>query len=102
MRCQNMFGVPYPVFTRAPLVGSLDMDYWCSAFGTKGARVNTGYGTPNMFENLVSTFIKLDFFLDLELLDLKHCRALVVLIDRISYHMTRKRQFFSQFHPHAL
>ena len=37
----NMFGVPYPVFTRAPLVGSLDMDYWCSAFGTKGARVNT-------------------------------------------------------------
>ena len=46
---QNMLGVPYPVFTRAPLVGSLDMDYWCSAFGTKGARVNTGYGTPNMF-----------------------------------------------------
>ena len=47
----NMLGVPYPVqFTRAPLVGSLDMDYWCSAFGTKGARVNcTGYGTPNMF-----------------------------------------------------
>ena len=46
-----MLGVPYPVqFTRAPLVGSLDMDYWCSAFGTKGARVNcTGYGTPNMF-----------------------------------------------------
>ena len=44
-----MFGVPYPVFTRAPLVGSLDMDYWCSAFGTKGARVNTEYGTPNMF-----------------------------------------------------
>ena len=44
-----MFWVPYPVFTRAPLVGSLDMDYWCSAFGTKGARVNTGYGTPNMF-----------------------------------------------------
>ena len=33
----------------APLVGSLDMDYWCSAFETKGARVNTGYGTPNMF-----------------------------------------------------
>ena len=30
-------------FTRAPLVGSLDMDYWCSAlwaFGTKGALVN--------------------------------------------------------------
>ena len=49
---KNMLGVPYPVFTRAPLVGSLDMDYWCSAlwaFGTKGARVNTGYGTPNMF-----------------------------------------------------
>ena len=33
----------HPVFTRAPLVGSLDMDYWCSAFGTKGARVNTGW-----------------------------------------------------------
>ena len=47
-----MFGVPYPVFTRAPLVGSLDMDYWCSAFGTKGARVNTGYGTPNMFQTI--------------------------------------------------
>ena len=46
---KNMFGVPYPVFTRTPLVGSLDMDYWCSAFGTKCARVNTGYGTPNMF-----------------------------------------------------
>ena len=45
----NMFGVPYPVFKRAPLVGSLDMDYWCSAFGTKGASLNTGYGTPNMF-----------------------------------------------------
>ena len=28
------------LFSRAPLVGSLDMDYWCSAFGTKGARVN--------------------------------------------------------------
>ena len=46
----NMLGVPYPVqFTQAPLVGSLDMDYWCSAFGTKGARVKTVYGTPNMF-----------------------------------------------------
>ena len=47
----NMLGVPYPVqFTRAPLVGSLDMDYWCSSYETKGARVNsTGYGTPNMF-----------------------------------------------------
>ena len=47
-----MLGVPYPVqFTRAPLVGSLDMDYWCSAYGTKGARVNrTGYGAPNMFK----------------------------------------------------
>ena len=44
-----MLGVPYPVFSRAPLVRSLDMDYWCSAFGTKGALVNTGYGTPNMF-----------------------------------------------------
>ena len=48
----NMLGVPYPVFTRAPLVGSLDMDYWCSAYGTKGARVNTGYGTQNMFWHL--------------------------------------------------
>ena len=44
-----MFWVPYPVFRRAPLVGGLDMDYWCSASGTKGAHVNTGYGTPNMF-----------------------------------------------------
>ena len=48
-----MLGVPYPVFTRAPLVGSLDMDYWCSAFGTKGTRVNTGYGTPNMFKKML-------------------------------------------------
>ena len=34
----NMLGVPYPVFARAHLVSSLDMDYWCSAlwaFGTK-------------------------------------------------------------------
>ena len=45
----NMFWVPYPVFMRAPLICSLDMDYWCSAFGTKGARLNTGYGTQNMF-----------------------------------------------------
>ena len=49
----NMFGVPYPVFAQAPLVGSLDMDYWCSAFGTKGALVNTGYGTPNMFQIII-------------------------------------------------
>ena len=49
-----MLGVPYPVFSRAPLVDSLDMDYWCSAFGTKGARVNTGYGTPNMFYIILS------------------------------------------------
>ena len=45
-----MLRLPYPVFTRAPLVGSLDMDYWCSAFETKGAHVNTGYGSLSMFD----------------------------------------------------
>ena len=62
-----MFGVPYPVFTRAPLVGSLDMDYWCSAlwaFGTKGARVITGYGTPNMFQIIFSSFHRKNSFND--------------------------------------
>ena len=54
--------MPYPVFTRAPLVGSLDMDYWCSAFETKGARVNTGYGTPNMFWHLKQKLSRIIFW----------------------------------------
>ena len=50
---QHVRGAISSIYTCAPLVGILDMDYWCSAFGTfgtKGARINTGYGTPNMFE----------------------------------------------------
>ena len=46
---KHVLGAISSIYTCAPLVSSLDMDYWCSAFGTKGARVNTGYGTPNMF-----------------------------------------------------
>ena len=46
---KHVRGAISSIYTSAPLVSSLDMDYWCSVFGTKGARVNTGYGTPNMF-----------------------------------------------------
>ena len=44
-----MFGVPYPVFTRAPLVPKAEHQQSISRLPTKCARVNTGYGTPNMF-----------------------------------------------------
>ena len=48
---EHVWGAISSIYTSTFGWGSLDMDYWCSAFGTKGARVNTGYGTPNMFWN---------------------------------------------------
>ena len=55
------------LFSRAPLVGSLDMDYWCSAFWTKGARLNTGYGTPNMFLHLKQKLSRITFWFNFDI-----------------------------------
>ena len=75
-----MLGVPYPVFTRAPLVPKAqkaEHQQSISRLPTKGARVYTGYGTPNMLSKKAINFAFLN--------KLEHCASVEMIIDGFAF-----------------